>query len=248
MGRAFVKAYEILYSAASPFLPAIYGKVRGDLHELVKRSPSDRPRILDVGGRKSPYTIGLPADITLLDIPRVTDVQNQLFLGIDNSILLDLQQRRSNIKEVILEDMVQCTLPSETYDGVICVEVIEHVVEDAAFIHQAARVLKPGGWLYLTTPNGDYIANVPPHYNPDHVKHFRRDELHSLLQPYFNDVKVIWGIKTGKHRWRGLQSITWRRPYHSIQAMAGNVMSRIESRGLDDQPVRTAHLFATAVK
>jgi 2-polyprenyl-3-methyl-5-hydroxy-6-metoxy-1,4-benzoquinol methylase len=63
---------------------------------------------------------------------------------------------------VVLEDMTECTLPSESFDGVVCVEVIEHVTQDHLLVEQIARVLKPGGWLYLTTPNGDYVCNEPP--------------------------------------------------------------------------------------
>jgi SAM-dependent methyltransferase len=238
--------YELLYSATVPFLPALYGRVRRDVRRLIAESGVSRPRLLDVGGRKSPYTAGLPANITVLDIPRESEVQENLYLGVTEDILRQLHRRRSNISAVVLQDMIHCTLPSGSYDGVIGVEVIEHIMEDDAFVAQIARVLRPGGWLYLTTPNGDYIPNVPPRYNPDHIKHFHRQELHDLLARHFATVDVTWGIKTGHNRTRGLRTISPRRPLVSLQAMAGNVLNRVESRRWGAQPRRTAHLIATA--
>jgi SAM-dependent methyltransferase len=242
-----MKPYEVLYCALVPFLPVIYGKVRRDVGRLLAESGVERPRVLDVGGRKSPYTTGLRADVTVLDIPRESEVQQELDLGLTDDMLRDLH-RRSNIVGVILQDMTRCTLPSHSYDGVLCVEVIEHIVEDDAFIEQTARILKPGGWVYMTTPNGDYVQNAPPDYNPDHVRHYRRDELRALLSRRFDEVEITWGVKVGAHRKRGLSSLTPRRPLLTAQAMASNVLNRWESRNLDDTPRRTAHLFAVARK
>jgi SAM-dependent methyltransferase len=240
--------YEVFYSALQPFLPALYGKVRHDVGRLLAETGYRRPQVLDVGGRKSPYTTGFRSDITVLDVPRESEIQQELGLGLTDGILRELRRRRSNIVEVVLQDMTRCALPSGSFDGVLCVEVIEHIVDDEAFVEQAARVLKPGGWLYMTTPNGDYIPNAPPRYNPDHARHYRREELQALLSRCFADVRVCWGIKAGAHRRRGLASFTPRRPLVTAGAMVSNVVNRWESRGLDDQPRRTAHLFAVARK
>lgn len=242
-----MKPYELLYCAMAPFLPVIYGKVRRDVGRLLAESGVERPQVLDVGGRKSPYTAGFRADVTVLDIPRESEIQQELDLGLTDAMLRDLR-RRSNIVGVILQDMTRCTLPTGSYDGVLCIEVLEHIVEDEAFIEQTARILKPGGWLYLTTPNGDYIKNVPPDYNPDHVRHYRREELQALLSRRFEAVEVTWGGKVGAHRKRGLRSFTPRRPLMTAQAMASNVLNRWESRGLENTPQRSAHLFAIARK
>ncbi len=41
-----------------------------------------------------------------------------------------------------------------TFDGVLCCEVIEHLLYDPAWmLHEVNRILKPNGWLLLTTPN-----------------------------------------------------------------------------------------------
>ena len=46
--------------------------------------------------------------------------------------------------------------PSDHFDGVVCFDVIEHVADSAALrrmVSETARVLKPGGYAFIETPN-----------------------------------------------------------------------------------------------
>jgi SAM-dependent methyltransferase len=243
-----VTSYEIIRCLFEPALPVLYSKARSDLRQLVKETLSHPVSILDVGGRTSPYTISLSAHITLLDMPRQKEKQKQLHLGVTDEMIRALRCCRSNIKKIIIEDMTRSTLSSHSFDGVASVEVIEHVPDDKSFIRQIARVLKPGGWLYLTTPNGDYIKNEPQNETSDHVRHYTRSELSELLSEYFADVSVVYGVKTGKFRYKGLRSFHKSNPLKIAESMICNLINRIESRGLEQQPLRTAHLFAISRK
>ena len=51
-------------------------------------------------------------------------------------------------------------LPDNSVDLIIAAEVFEHLYSPINFIAQAARVLKPGGKLLLTTPNVSYFGNI----------------------------------------------------------------------------------------
>jgi SAM-dependent methyltransferase len=46
------------------------------------------------------------------------------------------------------------SLPFEAgeFDTVLCTEVLEHVADPAIVVQEIARVLKPGGYVFLTTP------------------------------------------------------------------------------------------------
>lgn len=52
-----------------------------------------------------------------------------------------------------VEDATQLTYPSETFDHVVCLSVLEHIGHggDSAALHEMWRVLRPGGTLHLTT-------------------------------------------------------------------------------------------------
>jgi ubiquinone/menaquinone biosynthesis C-methylase UbiE len=53
----------------------------------------------------------------------------------------------------IQADVQAIALPSNSIDSAVCCETIEHVPDPRAAVAELARVLRPGGRLFLTTPN-----------------------------------------------------------------------------------------------
>jgi len=51
------------------------------------------------------------------------------------------------------------------FDAVLAAEIIEHVAHPNEFLLCLASVLKPGGRLFLTTPNGAYFRNNLPRFS-----------------------------------------------------------------------------------
>lgn len=243
--------YEHLRRLLLPVLPVLHGRAHRDLRRLLveRRSSgvgSDRLSLLDVGGRNSPYTVGLPARVTIVDLPRTSELQGRLHLGLSEELTERLRRRRSNVERVVLEDMTRSTLPGASFAGAVAVEVIEHVADDDAFVAQVSRVVEPGGFAYLTTPNGEWVKNEPPYFNPDHLRHYTRAELADLLGRHFDEVEVVYAVRTGRARSRGLRPFTPRRPLRLLGTCLANLQSHWQSRGLDEVPRRTAHLVAVA--
>jgi SAM-dependent methyltransferase len=91
---------------------------------------------------------------------------NILDMGCQGSIVLENAQRLGLIGEkvgidlvalpprsgitLIQGDLTKTTLPSAHFDYITCLSVIEHGVDVRAFILECARLLKPGGKLFLT--------------------------------------------------------------------------------------------------
>lgn len=241
----FVTKFELAYSCARFFLPPLHNKIRRIVIDLASLG-NGKDEILDVGGRKSHCTIGVPGRITITDLPRETDVQKHLNLGVTPAIANGLLQSRSNVRQVIFDDMTRSALPSNSFDGAIAVEVLEHVEEDRNFVREVYRVLKPGGWFVMSTPNGDYLSNT----NPDHKRHYTRRQLRELLSSRFAIVEVGYAIRGGACRKLGLLPWSPKRPAQTALSVFGNAINSLQSAGsrLSERAEGTHHLIAVARK
>ncbi len=237
--------FERSYLLLEPFMPPLYRHVRARLMRALA-GEKGHLRILDVGGRKSHYTIGVPARVTISDLPRETELQHRMHLGINDEIAQVTAGRRSNVETIVYDDMTRSGLEDATFDLVVAVEVLEHVERDEDFVANVYRVLRPGGQFLMTTPNGDSVANT----NPDHKRHYTRAGLQALLGQYFRDVRVEYAIPGGLWRKLGLKSWSLRRPVQTLASMIGNVVNgwQAASRDVGSRANGTRHLIAVAAK
>lgn len=74
----------------------------------------------------------------------------------------------------------------ETFDAVVCFEVIEHIEEQDRALDEIARVLKPAGYAVVSSPNRDVY--VPG--NPHHVRELSSQELLEALARRFPVVRA----------------------------------------------------------
>ena len=89
-----MRRFEILYMFLKYFEHPLYQRVHHVLRKLIRKGKGSC-MILDVGGRRSNYTVGLPAKVWITDIPRETELQNKLDLGANESIIKTTIARRS---------------------------------------------------------------------------------------------------------------------------------------------------------
>jgi SAM-dependent methyltransferase len=74
--------------------------------------------------------------------------------GVDNSLGYIIRARRRHPAGTYLLASAE-TLPLEdkSFDGVLCLDVLEHVADQQAVIREIRRVLRPGGTLILSVPH-----------------------------------------------------------------------------------------------
>lgn len=89
---------------------------------------------------------------------------------------------------VVYADSIEQFEPAEKYDVVVLSNVLEHALNPAGMLTHAARVLKPGGQVWISCPNsqswlrlafGRFWINW---HVPFHVSHFSRQTLTNILR------------------------------------------------------------------
>lgn len=69
----------------------------------------------------------------------------------------------------------------DPYDAVILGEVVEHVAHPGTLIAKVIQLVKPGGVVVVTTPNGEYVRSRLPSYS----EILRRGELARIEKEQF---------------------------------------------------------------
>jgi SAM-dependent methyltransferase len=101
------------------------------LHQFLTGLPPGELTVLDIGGRIQPYRPLLEGRVAY-------------YLAID---------LRPNPLVNVLARAEALPLPDNQIDLIICTQVLEYVSEPNAVMSEMYRVLKPGGYLFLSAPS-----------------------------------------------------------------------------------------------
>lgn len=75
------------------------------------------------------------------------------------------QERNTQYTKLDYEsDITAIPAPDESFDVILCTEVLEHVPEPIVALHEMVRLAKPGGRLLLTAPLGSWLHQEPYHF------------------------------------------------------------------------------------
>lgn len=118
------------------------------------------------------------------------------YLALDKitEIIEKLAQKHTNVT------FKQATVPpfsglkDNSFDVVVTFQVIEHIRDDKFYLEEIYRVLKPGGKVFLTTPNIKKTLTR----NPWHIREYTAAELTNLVKSIFPKV-IMKGI-TGNEK------------------------------------------------
>jgi len=157
------------------------------LRYVADRVPLPGSRVLDVGcggGLLSEALAGAGAQVTAIDLaPELLKVAR--LHGLESGVQVDY--RLQPVEAIAAEE-------SGGFDAVTCMEMLEHVPDPVAIVAACARLLKPGGRLFLSTLNrtpaafalaivgAEYVAGLLPKGTHRYRDFIRPSELGGWLR------------------------------------------------------------------
>lgn len=164
------------------------------------------------------------------------DGQTCLDIGSDNGVISYLLRERGGAwKSADLDEMTVASIRSlvgeevyqidggrtpfadDEFDAVVIVDFLEHIPDDAGFVVELARILKPGGTLILNVPHVKHSllrrfrylvgqtdekhGHLRPGYTPASLQALLGDrfklETHHTYSKFFSefiDTMIVWGV------------------------------------------------------
>lgn len=105
-----------------------------------------------------------------------------LCLDISLENLLSIKKRHLDNVCLIQAEGEKLPFKDESFDSILCSEVIEHIREDRVVLQEIARILRPGGSCIITVPSSEYrfpsvidllrVKTVHDYEGPE--KHYRK--------------------------------------------------------------------------
>ncbi|MBN2091300.1 methyltransferase domain-containing protein [candidate division KSB1 bacterium] len=147
---------------------------------ILQLLPKTSQKILDLGcgdGYLSYLMAKEKHQVTALDLS-----QNRLEKFKDLAAEFGIEQKIGDVKNT--------GLPDDTYQLIICSEVLEHIEEYEKLLEEAFRILKPGGQLIVSVPHDEPRKIITcPHclkqfYRNGHINRFSRQSLSESLQEH----------------------------------------------------------------
>jgi len=109
----------------------------------------------------------------------------------DEAAVAHVRSRYARV-QVMQANLAQLPLPDASVDVVVNFQVIEHLWDQAQFVSECARVLRPSGLLMVSTPNRiTFSPGRDTPINPFHTRELNARELTQLLvDAGFSEVSI----------------------------------------------------------
>jgi methionine biosynthesis protein MetW len=181
-----------------------------ELRSLIFEGITSGTRCLDVGcGTGNSYAVELQR-------------RGASYVGVDISAEAVERARAAGLDALVIADAAELPFAAESFDVVLCIEVLEHLFTPDQAVKEIHRVLRPGGRLVASAPNvaywrlranllfglwnpvGDELSVEQPWRDP-HIRFFTPKTLRRML--------VMMGFSTvriGAHNGRLLDHLTSR--------------------------------------
>jgi len=146
----------------------------------------ERPRILDFGCGTGWFSekLSMYGPVTGIDL--------------SDEVIAEARRRAPHI-EYIAADFFEAKLPDRDFDLVVSQDVVAHVTDQPGYIALAARVLKRGGHLVITTTNRFVVERMDlPSQPPAHIERWLTMRyLRKLIRPHFEILRTATVMPAG---------------------------------------------------
>ena len=171
------------------------------LNYIDERTPLAERRVVDVGCGGGLLSEGMArrgASVTGIDMGEAPLAVARLH-GLESGVRVDYRQ-------ITVEDLAADPEHEGQYDIVTCLEMLEHVPEPASVIRACARLLKPGGDLYVSTINrnpksflfaivgAEYLLRMLPKGTHEWNKFIRPSEMSGHLRQAGLEIRELTGM------------------------------------------------------
>jgi len=100
--------------------------------------------------------------------------------------------------EFLRADCCATAFADSSFDCIISFETLEHLENQRALLSEFRRILKPSGFLIISSPDKAIYTDKFHNQNPFHVSELYRPEFEQLLAEFFPAVALL-GQKLGFH-------------------------------------------------
>jgi SAM-dependent methyltransferase len=187
-GRAFrvgdcetaVLSYETGRSGWTDELTAFHEATAGDDHYIDRASQKHTLNQLRRWlGAKPPVIMDIGCSSGAMLKLLLREFRDTSILGADYVRgPLDVLAGRLSGVPLLQFDLTACPLPDGSLDGIVLLNVLEHIEEDDAALAQIARILKPGGIVIIEVPAGPNLYDI---YDRQ-LLHHRRYRMQELIE------------------------------------------------------------------
>lgn len=93
--------------------------------------------------------------------------------------------------EFHLASALDLPFENDRFDAVVSFETLEHLAEQEELLDEFRRVLRPEGFLLLSSPDRKTYSDESGYDNPFHVRELYRDEFEALLSRHFGAYRLF---------------------------------------------------------
>jgi len=143
------------------------------------------------------------------------------------------------------EPLEQCGFPDGSFDCVVLAAVLEHLHNPDETVREIARILRPGGVVFLDVPNEhglyfkignlyqklrgrNWVVNIAPTFSPFHLFGFGPRSLRALLAKHGLE-PLRWQVYPGRSMVPSRSGIAGK--LETVAARAVTALSRLDSLG-----------------